>query len=210
MRIHVSALWRPFLIVLCLLIVPSGLRASTVYNNLGSTSDGSDPISSFGPLADSFATGSSNFSFDSLTVLLDVSSTDSSGSVTASLLSNNSGAPGSSLLVLGTVSDLSLSTSLTDYTFSFSTYTLLADTTYWIQLSSSNGSVAYWAWSLDQSAQGVAGQFFSNEDGVFPNTDGPYQMEVGGTGTSATPEPSSLFLAFTGLLGLAPLRRKLL
>jgi len=40
-------------------------------------------------------------------------------------------------------------------------------------------TTAQWAWSLDTSGTGVAGEFFANANGVFGNVgNGPYQMQV--------------------------------
>jgi hypothetical protein len=204
--------WRGLLLGLCFLVIAAGLRADTVYDNVGSTPDGTDAISTYGPLEDSFTTGTSSFSLGGVTVLLDT--TDVTGTVTASLLSDSSGNPGSLIATLGTVSDSALGSTLADYTFNLSTPdTLAASTTYWIQLSSDDGSSAAWAWSSDQSAPGVSGQSYANIVGVFPGTYGPYQMSVNDpppAGTVPTPEPSVFSLLAIGLGALVfASRRKL-
>jgi hypothetical protein len=204
--------WRGVLLGLCLLTAAAGLRADTVYNNVGSTSDGTDPVTGAGPLEDSFTTGASSFSFGGVTVLLDT--TDTTGTVTASLLSDSSGNPGSLITTLGTVSDSALGSTLADYTFNLSTPdTLAANTTYWIQLSSDDGSSAQWSWSLDSSAPGVSGQSFANIAGEFPSTYGSYQMSVNDpppAGTVPTPEPGVFSLLAIGLAALVfASRRKL-
>jgi len=45
------------------------------------------------------------------------------------------------------------------------------------------------------SGTGVSTEFFKNSNGVFPNSDGPYQMEVA-LGTA--PEPSVFVLTTAG------------
>jgi hypothetical protein len=205
--------WRGALLGLCFLVIAAGLRADAVYNNVGSTSDGTDPITGVGPLEDSFTTGASSFSFGGVTVLLDT--TDVTGTVTASLLSDSSGNPGSLITTLGTVSDSALGSTLTAYTFNLSTPdTLAANTTYWIQLSSDDGSSAQWSWSLDTSGPGVSGQSFANIGGIFPDYDGSYQMSVNDpppAGTVPTPEPGVFSLLGFGLGALVfASRRKLL
>ena len=87
---------------------------------------------------------------------------------------------------------------------------LAPSTRYWIQLSSTDESGSTWAWSTDVSGPGVAGEFFANSGGVFPNDpDGPYQMRVSGT-ASVVPEPSTASLAL-GLFscGALMLRRRI-
>lgn len=204
-----STLQRSLLLTIGVLLLAFATHAGDIpYNNIGATPTGDDPISSFGPLADSFNSGPTALNLTSVLVLL-AGSTDSTGGVTMELLSSNSGpTPGSVLDVIGTIASPVAATG--EYAFTpSSTITLAANKTYWIELLAPGTDATQWFWSLDTSGPGVAGQFYSNFNGVFPNTNGPYQMEVSGTATTATPEPSSLLLFGTSLLGLAPFRRKL-
>jgi hypothetical protein len=174
-------------------------RADTLFDNLGGAPNGADPTGNlWGPLADSFSTGSSAFDFNSLTVIL--TGTPSAGTTTAYLLSDSSATPGSVLEEIGAISESGLSAGPTLYALSTS-YILSPDTNYWIELTSEDNS-ASWQWSLDTSGTGVAGGFFANFQGgdswlVFPNDNGPYQMQV--AGTTAVSEPSSLVLLIAGL-----------
>lgn len=177
-------------------------HASTIFNNLNSTTSGSDSVSSSGPLADSFSTGSSSFSLGQVTVKVQATTPGDGESVVVSLLSDNASSPGSTLDTIGTINDSSLSTSLSDFALTLSTpYTLAANTTYWIELSTSNGSSAYWAWSLDQTALGVSGEQYSDKDGIYPDSGGPYQMELLSAAVAA-PETGTLLLLGIGLLAL--------
>jgi hypothetical protein len=204
-RVNKSIWYFSLVLGLFALAIPAGLRADTLYNNIASPTGGDDHVNGFGPLADSFAVGASNFSFGSLTVLLD--GAGSSEKITAAILSNASGHPGTVLETIGSISQVFASGSA-DYTFALATpYTLLAGDTYWLQLTGSNGDTVGWDWSADQTAQGVAGQSFANSRGVFSNIQGPYQMKI----TSAavvTPEPNMLLVLGMAIGALALFLRK--
>jgi PEP-CTERM motif len=194
--------------ILCVGVLLCAANAGDIYNNLGSVTSGADPVGTFGPLADSFSTGATAFGLNQVTLLL--SGDNTSTATFSAYLRNDTGGSGYGLLLatVGIVSDSSLTATLQPLTLTLpSPYALNANTRYWIQLTGAS-TTANWAWSLDQTALGVAGEFFQNQNGVFPNTDGPYQMQVSG---SPIPEPGTLMILLgSGLLGaVATLRRKL-
>jgi hypothetical protein len=206
-------------------------HADTLYNNLAnapSTILGTLPIGPAGPEGDSFSTGTSSFSLTNVTLALQ--GVQDSESFTISLFSDNdttcaagpacTGGPLSLLYTIATVSDNSLSTSLTNDVFNLATaQTLAADTTYWIVASSSNGSGVLWSYTEDLSGTGIAGNFNYDAYGLVPNSPitaeypncayskssgtedqcTPFQMAVSGT---AMPEPSSSELLGIGLIAL--------
>ncbi len=193
----------------CLFFLAGVANASIfLYNNLGFPSDGVDPVAETWtdqyntvqspPLFDSFSSGPAD------TTLLDVQlrlrrDLPTFGSISVALY-NDSGnplpSPGTMLGdPLGTIDDTSLSSdfSVVDV---FTSRHLDANTRYWIELSSTDGSSAVWSWSFDQSGIGVAGEYFGHDGSVLPNIYGPYQMVV------ITPLPGAVWLLGSGLAGL--------
>jgi len=201
--------WIKIILLISLIFLPGIVNAEILYNNLSSSNNGADPLTSFfgPPLFDSFSTGSSGFNLSDVKLLLEGNSS-SSGSFSVAIYSDSSTAPGTLQYTIDTISDSTLSSSLSvvDFTFA-SPDALAANTRYWLVLNSTNNSSAYWGWSDDQSALGVAGEYFGHGSGVYPNTGGPYQMEL--SSNSAVPEPTTILLLSLGLIGLAGVRRKL-
>jgi hypothetical protein len=186
-------------------------RANVLYDNLGASSSGSDSTSTSGPLADSFSTGGLSFLFSDLKLLL-LGDNTSAGFTSVRLLSDSSGNPGSLLDTLATIDDSALTSAASVFDISsFAPITLAPNTRYWIQLTApAHGTTSSnWAVSSDTSGPGVAGEFFSNTNGVFPNSEVPYQMAVRGTPvTTAVPVPMSITLFGTSLVGLVGLIRR--
>jgi hypothetical protein len=67
---------------------------------------------------------------------------------------------------------------------------------------------AEWPWSLDTSGVGVSGEYFANQNGVFPNIDGPYQMRLS-TSSSVPDSGSTACLLGFGVVVLVVMRRSL-
>ena len=200
-----------FASVVCLLqgLITPPVQSALLYDNLGSLTAASDPVFSFGPLYDSFSVGSGAFNLEDVKVKL---SGDPAfgGSIEIGLFDDNATTPGSQLLTVGTLSDTLLSSTPADFDFPLlSPFVLDANTRYWLGITAgSDGTSAQWAWSLDQFALGVAGEFFANQSGVFDNINGPYQMQLSGTiPTSPIPEPSTLAL-LGAAAALAAARRR--
>jgi hypothetical protein len=190
----------------------------TLFDNIGAdyiNNGGVDQIDTtlgIGPLADSFSTGGSSVLLTDLKLLLVVEGTPNpNATVTITLNSDNATAPGAVLTTIGTISDSSIPVGPPGAVFDFpvASFALAANTRYWIQLSTNDGSSAFWTWSLDTSGTGVANEFFFNQLGggvAFPNSDGPYLMQVNGF-ENAIPEPSSVALLGVGIGGIVVLNR---
>jgi hypothetical protein len=193
-------------------VVPQA-SAAVLYDNLGAQTYSSDHVTdtgaqAFGPLYASFSTGASATALTDLKLRLGADDPAAGGSFAVSLLSDAALHPGAVLASLGILFDSALSSapsSVIDIPIG-TPIALAADTRYWIELSSDNTS-ATWAYSLDLSGTGVAGEYYDNVGGVSANnaSDGPgaYQMSV-----TTVPEPFSGALFLSGLVGFGVIRRR--
>jgi hypothetical protein len=187
---------------------PAGsARAGILFDNLGAATASSDSVATpIGPLANSFSTGVDPVLLTDVKVLL-ASDAPAVGSVEVDLVTDAGTSPGAFLLALGTISDSSLTSTPTVFDLPVSVpFALAANTRYWIEISTTNGSVAEWAFSNDISGPGVANEFFYFAGSVASNLNGPHQMQVQAdpiVTTSAVPEPSSLILMVLGFSALA-------
>jgi len=180
------------------LALSSSARAGfTIWDNLNEPgpNHGSDSIYESGPLADSFTTGNDVVKLTAVQLLLE--GVPSGGFVTVSLLSDNSTYPGT-VLTTGNASDGGL-LHFEQYTYptvvqaSMTTpYTLLPNTRYWIELTTTNSS-ASWDWAQTPSF----GEYIYNPYyGVIPtlppgaNGGRDYQMAV--IASPAVPEPATI------------------
>jgi len=201
-----------------LLPIAVSANADTLYDSLSATtavSAGYNLISGldFGPLADSFSTGSSDFYLNDVQLALTVNDPTTTGTVTVSLLSDNGTSPGTVLDTLGTINDTALSL-YTPATVDFQQsipIDLTANTRYWIEVSSTDDSSAGWSYTADTTGTGVATEYNSVNYGapfVSQNTSytEPYQLQV--NGITAVPLPGSAWLFATAFAGLGALRRR--
>ena len=190
-------------------LVPNGASAGTVlYNNVFSSvsnsyytyypSAGEDSVSSAGPLYDSFSTGSASYIWIDVTVLFSDTTTES-GQFEFLLLSDNSNSPGSVIAQSGFLPDVLCG----PCTYGVSgAVSLAANSRYWIELSSNGSSQFSWYFEPNNDGTGVAGEYWSNVNGVYANDNyennerGPYQMEVI---ASNTPLPSTWTMMLIGL-----------
>jgi len=195
------------------LTLSSVADAGIIYDNIspstGATSGGSASISSsdHGPLADSFSTGAGFSVLTDLKLLVAATTPTDGDSFNVLLLSDTSTSPGSVLTTLRTVSDSSLTTTLSTVDIILSTpYLLAANTRYWIELSSPSTS-GVWSFTTTNVGIGVANEYNFYAGSVSANSAfTPYQMTVT---TSAVPEPSSFGLCAIGIAALAIARRHL-
>jgi hypothetical protein len=179
-------------------------HAYVIYNNLNAATDGSDPVGSFGPLYDSFTTKNLSVPVADLQFRFGTSNPNSTGMFSLNLLADNAGSPGGLIASSGALTDALLNTSPLGATCFCN---LAPNTRYWLGISDAGGTAAVWDWSLDTSGKGVAGEFFSNQNGVFSNFDGPYQMEVSVVGV---PEPATWAMMILGvaMTGFAARRQR--
>ena len=183
-----------------LLFLAGVADATPVFDNLGSTYGGYDNLTWGAPLFDSFSVGPSDSTLYGVELRLrgSPSSSSSTGTFSVALYSDANRSPGKLLVNLGTLSDKALTStwSVVDFWVAAPNYTLVANTRYWVELNSSNGSTFEWSWSPDQNAPGVAGEYCGHGKWVYANTEGPYQMKV------ITPLPGAFWLLLSGLVGL--------
>lgn len=187
---------------LLLATVPAA-RADTVFDNLGSAQDGSDPVLAYGPLADSFTSTTDGW-LTGVSALLANGSPDIVGLLRWSLhadAGNNS--PGVELAALGTLSSADVGGSFASYSLTPSAaVSLTAGTRYWIEIEAQGPNAVAWSWSADLGAIGVGGEFNYNALlGSSSNASfAPYQMAVAVT---PVPEPASALLTALGFATLA-------
>ncbi|HEY1863019.1 MAG TPA: choice-of-anchor R domain-containing protein [Roseiarcus sp.] len=181
-------------------------NAAYLYNNndviSGGTADAS--ILDNGPLGNSFSTGPGGYTLTAVDLLVLANDPGDGGSFTVSLLNDNSTQPGSTIAT-DTIADSTLSTSLSIVSAPFSSIALAANTRYWIELSTTTGSLE-WSYSAINDGIGVGNEYNFYAGSVSANNSfTPYQMSIGTA--SAAPEPSTWALMLAGFGGLGFVRR---
>jgi len=158
----------------------------------------------------SFTTGSGSYNLNSATLLFQENTADPN--LFLRLYSNSSGTPGTQLTSF--TNPASITTSLTNNTFTLATpQALAANTTYWLVSGTTGGGWYDWGYTTSFNQTGLPswaigdGYVASNNQGgswdSFP-TDGPYQFSLEGTISTpptSVPEPGSV-VALLGLGGL--------
>jgi hypothetical protein len=169
-----------------------------------------------------FATSYDNFTLSASTSLSSVEWVGSyfnpptQGTITAwtlNIYSNNGGIPGTSLyqtVVSGNGSETFLQNdNIGDPTFLYTlpvNFSATAGTEYWISVVPDLSFPPQWGWETGTGGDGAAYQCFLGSCGAVPND---LAFALFG-GTSTTPEPGTLILLGSGILGLAgTLRRKI-
>ena len=186
-----------------------GANATTLYDNLGGSSGGSDPVSAFGPLYDSFSTDSSSYGYLSIKFLVAGDPTDGGSFQLLILDAAPNDMPGLGQVASSTISNSSLPAGCAaGCTFTAAgPVSLNANSRYWVELLSTDSSLQ-WDWTQDISGTGVASEFYGNSGGFFASAEGAYQMQVVASTVAPTPLPSTWLLSLAGLFGLGLLVRR--
>ena len=176
----VKSMRRYWLAALTVLLTTGAIpsRADVVLSNLPGNDNNFSPIGQGHSAAMGFTMGNLSYSLTDAELVLTLPA-PSSNAPLLQLCSNVSGAPGTSLL---TFTNPSLSTGTATYTFAPSTpFTLQSNTTYWLDLTSSNANGGLFFW-------------LGSSPGIIPTGPGATffgSFQVAGV---LVPEPSTLFI----------------
>lgn len=154
---------------------------TTLFNSLGDGDNNSDSIAAYGPLAASFSTGATPGALDYVELGIYDPTPSDGGTITVTLNSDTGSGPGSAIATLATVSDSSLSSTLTGRLdlSSLPQVSLAAGTRYWIEVTASAGSDAQFTFGSANGGTGVSGEYFYTAGAMTANSAStPYLMEV--------------------------------
>lgn len=181
-------------------------HAATLTDNLAKTNSDIEFIGGATWIAGAFKTDNSAYQISTATLLM---STPDAGTPRLDLYSAAAGQPGSLLSTL--TSPGSVSSSLSQATFTGSSYILSANTNYWLVLKAITGTFD-WGWTNDNTGAGPG--FLPNWGATddagatwFVATTLPMQFRVLADPAPAIPEPASILLAALGLFAIGYLAR---
>lgn len=204
-------------VLISLAMVVPAFASTVVFYNLEDAGIGDRSLLT--PEYQSFSTGAGSFSLTDVQVLLNGSPTDSN-TFSVGLYADSSTTPGSLLVSLGTLSDMSLTSSCNCiYDFVVTPFALSASTRYWIGLTETGASNANWeiegGFVTPPGDIEALTEFHDDTGTVGPDVSGggfleAFQMQVTVSPTvvvSGAPEPSTLLFGGAGLVVLGLVRR---
>lgn len=201
--------------VFALMAAPAGASTlfSQAYDNTGNLYATQNDTNSFGNFAtvyDNFTLGS-NANITNVQFIGGYFNPPNQGPITGWTIqfwSDNAGQPGSSLFsqhIAGTGNETSIGTDLFSYSLDISGFAALAGTQYWLSVVPDLGFPPQWGWG-----ESVAGDLKSFQDffGSRSQLGVDMAFTLNGTPSGGVPEPASLFLLGSGLLGLGRVIRR--
>jgi hypothetical protein len=195
--------YKPCCWVLAMIVVLAAgampARAQIVLGNLSSNDNNFSNVGQGLTAAMGFTMGNTGYSLTSAELVLTLQAPASDAPVLQLWSENSKGAPGASLLTFKSASAL---TAGTDETVTFSAanaFTLQANTTYFLYLTSSTKTGAFFQWAGGNpgvTPTGAGATYFGTTTGVIDN------FQLNGTAMVLSPEPSSfLIVAIVAPLG---------
>jgi PEP-CTERM motif-containing protein len=180
----------------------TGHAGTLLYNNIADLPAVEDDQLNT-PLYQSFTSGTTSLQMDDIKLNL-LTGTFDGNSFTINLYSDNSNKPNTSLLLIATENDNSLTLTGATYDFSVPDFTLNANTEYWIGLTPTIASInAKWGGAAVEAGDtGTAGQTIDLNGIFFPtNSNFAFYMSIDAIAAqqTTTPEPSSGILFAAGL-----------